>query len=203
MLDALTIRMHRISTTDLKDALEHKALLIRQKLQRSRAAETLERNEVVKLQYRRMIERILTPPSSAKELADLQEYNVAAVWETLGCPAALAKTQGLVLQRQERTHTQRDLRTSTEELNAELKSIDADMAKMLLYTEIEPAEDYAGGVSVLEMRLKEASDRSTRVNAEEKLFDEALTDFGEIANVVKVLTHADVCGRMLTYADLC
>ena len=73
MLDALTIRMHRISTTDLKDALEHKALLIRQKLQRSLAAETLERNEVVKLQYRRMIERILTPPSSAKELADLQE----------------------------------------------------------------------------------------------------------------------------------
>ena len=73
MPDALTIRMHRISTTDLKDALEHKALLIRQKLQRSRAAETLERNEVVKLQYRRMIERILTPPSSAKELADLQE----------------------------------------------------------------------------------------------------------------------------------
>ena len=133
---------------------------------------------------------------------EISSSDVAAVWETLGCPAALAKTQGLVLQRQERTHTQRDLRTSTEELNAELKSIDADMAKMLLYTEIEPAEDYAGGVSVLEMRLKEASDRSTRVNAEEKLFDEALTDFGEIANVVKVLTYADVCGRMLTYADL-
>ena len=77
------------------------------------------------------------------------------------------------------------------------------MAKMLLYTETEQAEDYAGGVSVLEMRLKEASDKSTMVNAEEKLFDEALTDFGEIANVVKVLTYADVCGRMLTYADLC
>lgn len=60
------------------------------------------------------------------------------------------------------------------------------MAKLLLYTEIEQAEEYAGGVSVLEMRLKEASDRSTKVNAEEKLFDEELTDFGEIANVYKV-----------------
>jgi hypothetical protein len=136
MPDTLTIRMHRISTTDLKDAVEHKASQIRHKLQSSLAAETLERNEAVKLQYRRMMERILTPPSSAKELADLQQYtaampeqlrelgveqvkirnsfallesmgqdisssDVAAVWETLGCPAALAKTQGLVLQRQE------------------------------------------------------------------------------------------------------
>jgi hypothetical protein len=74
------------------------------------------------------------------------------------------------------------------------------MAKLLLYTEIEQAEEYAGGVSVLEMRHKEASDRSTKVNAEEKLFDEASTDFGEIANVYKVFepyaalwTNADVC----------
>jgi hypothetical protein len=32
---------------------------------------------------------------------EISSSDVAAVWEALGCPAALAKTQGLVLQRQE------------------------------------------------------------------------------------------------------
>ena len=164
----------------------------------------------------------MSEPSTAEELAELQEYtagiaaeveelqveqdkiaksmqllqnlghdmetgDVATFWQAVGRPGELTKAQLFVVQRQEdeRLRFMAELRENTEDFNVELKSLDADIAKLLLYTEIDLAEEYAGSVSVLEMRLKEAQDRSAVINSRETLFEVELSDFSDIVNVVK------------------
>jgi hypothetical protein len=86
MPDALTIRMHRISTTNLNDAVEHKAFQIRHKLQSSLAAETLERNEAVKLQYRRSRSKSATALLCSKVWGRRSQ---AATWQQCGRPSGV------------------------------------------------------------------------------------------------------------------
>ena len=70
--DGVTIRMHRIAAAGFKGAMAEKAADLRQKLLHNLASEVLERNEGIKNQFDRMKEKILSEPSNAEELAELQ-----------------------------------------------------------------------------------------------------------------------------------
>lgn len=110
-----------------------------------------------------------------------------AFWIAVGQPAEVAKSQAFVVQRQEdeRLRFMQELKDNTDDFHKELKSIDTDIAKLLVYSDIELAEEYAGAVSVLEMRLKEAQERAGVINSRETLFELEVSDFSDIANVVK------------------
>jgi dynein heavy chain, axonemal len=220
--ESLTIRMFRVATRTFKAEIKDKSLDVRSRLLTSLAADVLERNRGMKQHFGKMMQRILTKPETAEQLAELQEYttglstevaelqleqrkisksmellealgypmtseDVDSYWVAVGQPAELTKAQGLVVQRQEdeRLKFMQDLREDTENFKLELKSIDTEIEKLLLYTNIEMAEEYAGTMSVLEMRLKEAEERALVINSRETLFELEVSDFTDIASVIK------------------
>ena len=220
--DSLAIRMFRVTTHAFKAEMKSKALDLRGRLLTALAGDVLERNRGMKEHFSKMMERILTTPENAEQLAELQEYtaglseevdelqleqekirksmdllellgyemtpeDVDSFWVAVGQPAELTKAQAFVVQRQEdeRLKFMQNLREDTENFQLELKSIDAEIEKLLLYTDIEMAEEYAGTVSVLDMRLKEAEERAAVINSRETLFELEVSDFTDIASVIK------------------
>ena len=118
---------------------------------------------------------------------DLQASEVDTFWRAVGQPKELVKAQAFVVQRQEdeRLRFMQEVRDSVQDLNAELKSVDSDLQKLMVYTDIDLSEEYAGTVSVLEMRLKEAAQRAVLINSREALFEMEASDFSDIPNLVR------------------
>ena len=72
--ESLTIRMFRVATHTFKAEIKDKSLDVRSRLLTSLAADVLERNRGMKEHFGKMMQRILTKPETAEQLAELQEY---------------------------------------------------------------------------------------------------------------------------------
>ncbi|EKX31285.1 hypothetical protein GUITHDRAFT_83228, partial [Guillardia theta CCMP2712] len=118
---------------------------------------------------------------------EISQHDVGVFWEVFGQPSNVIRIRAESQERQEeeRMKFMQELHESTVEFKQELSSVEVEIEKLYTYSDFDSAEEYAGNVQLLQMRLKEAKDKAVLVNSREKLFNLEVTDFEDIDRISK------------------
>ena len=128
------------------------------------------------------------------EILEAFAYEVAAedfslYWTAYGKPREIGLVRDAAVHKlqDDKVKFMGKLTESTNEFHKELLSIDSDIKAFFVYSDIEQSEEYYGQVTILNEKLREASETAILIKSREKLFETGQqSSFDEIDSMIQI-----------------